>query len=98
LPPDKIAAIINLVEEGKLNNNQAKDVLFPAVINHPDKEVKVLAEELNLIINDNHDELEGFIDAAVAKFPDKVTEYHNGKKRRFRIVYGRGDEKFQKER
>ncbi|WP_205943799.1 Asp-tRNA(Asn)/Glu-tRNA(Gln) amidotransferase subunit GatB [Pedobacter aquae] len=77
---DKIAAIINLVEEGKLNNNQAKDVLFPAVINHPDKEVKLLAEELNLIINDNHDELEGFIDAAVAKFPDKVTEYHNGKK------------------
>ena len=77
---DKIAAIINLVEVGKLNNNQAKDVLFPAVIHHADKDVQDLAEELNLIINDNQDELEGFIDATLAKFPDKVKEYHNGKK------------------
>jgi aspartyl-tRNA(Asn)/glutamyl-tRNA(Gln) amidotransferase subunit B len=79
-PPTQIAAIINLVEEGKLNNNQAKDLVFNAVIANPSKDVLELAKELNVLINSNDDDLAAFIDQAVAKFPDKVKEYHNGKK------------------
>jgi hypothetical protein len=33
----------------------------------------------------------------LAKFPDKVIEYQKGKKGRFRLVYGRDNENFQRE-
>lgn len=78
--PAKIAAIINLVEEGKLNNNQAKDVVFNAVLNHPDKDVLELVKDLNVLISNDSNELDSFIDQALTKYADKVKEYHSGKK------------------
>ena len=80
VPPSEIAAIVNLVENKTINHHQAKDQLFNQLILQPEKKVVDLVKELNLLINDNHDELSEFIDLAVSKFPDKVKEYQNGKK------------------
>ncbi len=76
----KIADIINLVEAGELNNNQAKEVIFKAILENPSKDVLTLATELNALINNNEDELEQFIESALQKFSSKVQDYHNGKK------------------
>ena len=39
-----------------------------------------IATELNLIISNNNDELLGFIQEVMNKYPDKVAEYKSGKK------------------
>jgi aspartyl-tRNA(Asn)/glutamyl-tRNA(Gln) amidotransferase subunit B len=38
-----------------------------------------IAESLNLIQESNSDELQVWIDAAIAKFPEKIAEYKAGK-------------------
>lgn len=80
LPARKIAEIINLVDEGKLNNTHAKDIVFSTLIQHPDKDVLDLSKELNVLINNDQEDLESYIISALNKFPDKVKEYHSGKK------------------
>jgi aspartyl-tRNA(Asn)/glutamyl-tRNA(Gln) amidotransferase subunit B len=50
------------------------------MIQHPEKDAKTLAQTLNLIQSSDSDELKTWAEAALAKFPQKVTEYKNGKK------------------
>lgn len=80
VPAKSIAEMINLIDEGKLNNSQAKDVVFNALINNSGKEVLTIVTELNILINTDANEICKFIEEAVSKFPDKVKEYNNGKK------------------
>jgi aspartyl-tRNA(Asn)/glutamyl-tRNA(Gln) amidotransferase subunit B len=53
--------------------------VFGELINQPEKTALQIAEALNLIQESNSDELQQWIDAAVAKFPEKVIEYKGGK-------------------
>ncbi|WP_374164318.1 hypothetical protein [Arcticibacter sp. MXS-1] len=76
----QLAEIITLIEEGKINNTSAVQQLFPALLSDPSKSVTDLVAELNLLIDTKGDELEAFIDEALSRFPDKVKEYHKGKK------------------
>lgn len=80
IPPSEIAAIINLVEDKAINHHQAKDQLFNSLILEPYKKVSDLINELNLLIKNDNAELSSFIEKAIDRFPDKVKEYHNGKK------------------
>jgi len=80
LRPQALAGLIALIEEGKINNSIATQKLFPALLQNPDKNAEQLATELNLLISEDHDELEQFITDALNKFPDKVKEYKKGKK------------------
>lgn len=80
LQPEQIAAIINLIDEGKINNSVATQKIFPALLANPSKDVNQLAHELGVVIESNDDELIGFIDQVLSKYPDKVKEYHKGKK------------------
>ncbi len=75
-----LAEIISLVEEGRINNTAASQQLFPALIANPDKTVNQLVAEMNLLIDTGSDQLLTFIDEAVSRYPEKVKEYHNGKK------------------
>jgi aspartyl-tRNA(Asn)/glutamyl-tRNA(Gln) amidotransferase subunit B len=80
LKPAQIAGLIKLVDDGTINNTVAGQKLFPALIKAPGKTAEELAEELNLIISRNSNDVAQFIQAALAKFPDKVIEYQKGKK------------------
>lgn len=80
IPASEIAEIINLVEQKEINNSQAKNKLFAALALRPNTKVADLMEELNLVHKKCDNELDGFITAALEKFPAKVKEYHNGKK------------------
>lgn len=80
LKPIAIAQIIALIDEGKINNSNASQHLFPAMVKQPEKAALALAQELNLLIEaTNTDELMGFIEQALALYPDKVAEYKAGK-------------------
>lgn len=79
LAPKKIAEIIALIDNGKISNAAASQSLFPALIENPNKSAEQLATELDLLQNSNSDEIQKLIDEALAKFPEKITEYKNGK-------------------
>lgn len=76
----QIAELINLVDEGKVSNTAANGELFKALLESPESKAAELAEKLNLIQESNTDELQSWVDAALAKYPDKVEEYKAGKK------------------
>jgi aspartyl-tRNA(Asn)/glutamyl-tRNA(Gln) amidotransferase subunit B len=80
LKPVALAGLIKLVDEGKVNNSVASHKIFPEMLKGNDKTADQIAKELNLLISDNSSELDEFIHAALAKFPDKVIEYQKGKK------------------
>ncbi|MGZ3905078.1 MAG: Asp-tRNA(Asn)/Glu-tRNA(Gln) amidotransferase subunit GatB, partial [Bacteroidia bacterium] len=79
LPSKKIAEIIALIDGGKVSNSAASQKLFPALVEQPAKTAEQLAGELDLLQNSNSNELQGLVDQALAKYPEKITEYKNGK-------------------
>ena len=80
IKPANLAALINLVDGGKVNYSIAAQKLFPALITEPGKSPEQLAKELNLLISINADDVQQLIHEAIARFPDKVLEYKKGKK------------------
>jgi len=80
LKPAILAGLIKLVDSGKINNTSAAQKLFPALLKNSNKNAEELAIELNLLIIADNNDVSLFIQNAIAKFPDKVKEYQNGKK------------------
>jgi aspartyl-tRNA(Asn)/glutamyl-tRNA(Gln) amidotransferase subunit B len=80
LKPEDLAGMIKLVDEGKINHTIAGHKLLPELLKNTGKSARQLAADLNLFISESGDELNEFILKALAKFPDKVTEYRKGKK------------------
>lgn len=79
LTPEKIAGIIALIDAGKISNAAASQRLFPELATHPSKNAEQVAAELDLLQNSDSSELQGLIDQALSKFPEKIAEYKNGK-------------------
>jgi aspartyl-tRNA(Asn)/glutamyl-tRNA(Gln) amidotransferase subunit B len=79
LAPQKISEIISLIDSGSVSNSAAAQRLFPELVSHPGKTAQELAKELDLLQNSNSNELQELVNQALAKFPEKVTEYKNGK-------------------
>ncbi len=80
VPVKQIAAIINLVADKTINHHQAKDKIFNSLIENPTLKVSDLVVKFELGNHHHEDDLTVFITTALNKFPDKVKEYHNGKK------------------
>jgi len=79
LGPDKIAEIISLIESGKVSYTAASQRIFSEMVKNPDKSALKIAEENNLIQESDSGVLEGIVKEALAKYPEKVIEYQNGK-------------------
>ncbi|MCG9880292.1 MAG: Asp-tRNA(Asn)/Glu-tRNA(Gln) amidotransferase subunit GatB [Bacteroidia bacterium] len=79
LQPAKIAEIISLIDANKISNSTASQRLFPEMIIEHHKSALQIAESLNLLQESNEDELQKWIQDAVAKYPEKVAEYKAGK-------------------
>ncbi len=76
----KIAQLIELVDEGKINFSIASSRIFPELIKGPGKEPLQIATDLNLLQSSDTDEVALWVQQALAKMPDKVEEYKKGKK------------------
>ncbi|MEW6467921.1 MAG: Asp-tRNA(Asn)/Glu-tRNA(Gln) amidotransferase subunit GatB [Bacteroidota bacterium] len=79
LRPQQIAAIIQLVDEGKVSHTAASQNIFPALLTQPSKTPLQIAEEKNLIQQSDEGALRELALQAVARFPEKVKEYRAGK-------------------
>ncbi len=80
LPAEKIAGLIQLVDEGKVNFSNASTKIFNALLAAPEKTPLQAATELNLIQESDSGSVEAWVNEAITGMPDKVKEYKTGKK------------------
>lgn len=78
--PDKLVALIALIDEGKTNFSVASTKIFPVLVEQPDKAPLKIAEELNLLQSSDEGLIKGLVEEVIAKYPEKVAEYKGGKK------------------
>lgn len=79
LKPAGLSALIELVQSSKVSFSVASSKLLPLLL---EKEVDPLqlATDMNLIMVNDGNRLEQWIEEAIAAMPDKVTEYKKGKR------------------
>lgn len=80
LPPEKLAGLVNLIDEGRLNYSVAAKKVYPAMLLNPGAEPAGLIEQLGVGIDNNADQLSAYIEEVIARYPDKVKQYQSGKK------------------
>jgi aspartyl-tRNA(Asn)/glutamyl-tRNA(Gln) amidotransferase subunit B len=81
LSPTKIAALISLIKEGKISFIAAKEQVFPAMIDAPEKSALAVATDLGVILESAENELEEAMKALMENHPDEVKRYKAGKKK-----------------
>jgi len=79
--PDRLAGLIELIQEGKLSYSMAAQKVFPVMAQFDERPALEVAQELNVLIEaDGGDMLRELAGAILNDWPDKVAEYRNGKK------------------
>lgn len=77
--PALLAALIELVDAGKVSFSIASSRILPAMIGEPGDPLGI-ATRLNLLQDNNADNITPIIDEVLAKYPDKVAAFKGGKK------------------
>ncbi|MEO7266001.1 MAG: Asp-tRNA(Asn)/Glu-tRNA(Gln) amidotransferase subunit GatB [Ferruginibacter sp.] len=80
LPAEKIAALIDLVEEGKISFNNGSGKILNTLLNEPSKTAMEVAADLNLLQEADESSLETWIDEVIKDMPTQVQAYKSGKK------------------
>ena len=75
----RMAALIALVDDGKVSNTVATQKIFATMLNNGDSP-EIIAQANNWIQESDSNALQEWVDAAMAKHPEKVAEYKGGKK------------------
>src|SRR5690606_26724752 len=78
--PVTLAALIKLVDSGKVSFSIASQRIFPELLKNSRLNPLDVAQQLNVVQTSDEDSILPVIDAVLAAFPDKVTEYKKGKK------------------
>jgi aspartyl-tRNA(Asn)/glutamyl-tRNA(Gln) amidotransferase subunit B len=73
------ADVIELVETGKLNFSVASQRLMPELIKNPEKSALAVAQDLNLVQNNDEELILKLITEVIADLPEKVKEFRSGK-------------------
>tara|TARA_B100001115_G_scaffold176295_1_gene163382 strand:+ start:1106 stop:2557 length:1452 start_codon:yes stop_codon:yes gene_type:complete len=76
---ERMAALIALIDDGKVSNTVAKQKVFAAMLNNGDSP-ETIAQANNWIQESDSNALQEWVDAAVVMHPEKVAEYKEGKK------------------
>jgi len=76
---DNIFKLISMIDNKTISHTGATQSVFPAMINHPDRDPMDLAKELDVIQNNDTDALQHMVNEVLLKYPEKVAEYKNGR-------------------
>lgn len=87
IKPSQIAEIIKLMDDNIISSSGAKTI-FKSMTDGNNDSAIAIAEALNLIQSSDTDELSNWIQQVLAKYPDKVKEYKNGKKGNLNLFMG----------
>ena len=77
ISPEKIAEIIQLVDNQSISNTAASTILFKELLEQPKSDIKSLINSLNLMLDSNEDSLIPIVDNVLNELSDKVTVYKN---------------------
>jgi aspartyl-tRNA(Asn)/glutamyl-tRNA(Gln) amidotransferase subunit B len=80
LSAEKIAALINFTETGKVSFNASSTKILQELISSPEQSPESIATKLNLVQESDESAIETWVDEVIAAMPDKVKEYRSGKK------------------
>lgn len=80
ITPRQLAALIALIDDGKMNFSIASAKLLPLLISDPTADPLEIATANNLLQSNDQGQLELWADQALASMLDKVQEYKKGKK------------------
>ncbi|MGB3851674.1 MAG: Asp-tRNA(Asn)/Glu-tRNA(Gln) amidotransferase subunit GatB [Tunicatimonas sp.] len=80
LSPLQLASLVDLVAQNTVSFAVASQRLFPTLLASPERPVRQLAQELNLLQDSNVGSLQPLIDEMLDSLPDKVAAYQQGKK------------------
>ncbi|MEO5683439.1 MAG: Asp-tRNA(Asn)/Glu-tRNA(Gln) amidotransferase subunit GatB [Chitinophagaceae bacterium] len=78
--PATLAALIEMVETGKISFSVASSKLLHALIDSKSTDPLQTATSLNLLQDSDSSAIAGWVDAVLDSMPDKVAEYKKGKK------------------
>lgn len=78
--PEQLSDVINMVDDKKISQQIALQQLLPELFKAPADNVLDLAKQLNLLIEENGDELSGFVSDVLTKYKPQVEAYKKGKK------------------
>ena len=76
---DRIAALISMIDEGKISNSVAAQRVFPVLFESQETPLAI-AERLNLIQSSDSSVIEGFIQTVIENNPNEVARYRGGEK------------------
>jgi aspartyl-tRNA(Asn)/glutamyl-tRNA(Gln) amidotransferase subunit B len=76
---ERIAALIELIDQGKISNSSAAQRLFPALFESTETPLEI-AERLNLIQSSDSSVIESFIAQVIEQNTAEVERYRNGEK------------------
>ncbi len=79
IAPKKIAELVDLIDSGKVSHTIATQKIFPKMLEAPNSSPEKLAADNNWIQESDSEALAAFVKQAIAKYPEKVIEYKNGK-------------------
>lgn len=77
---ENIAALIKIIDDGKISSSVASQKVFPAMLEASDKSPLQIAEELNVLQDSSEDSILTFIDDVIKQHPAEVERYKNGEK------------------
>ncbi|MEI9922074.1 MAG: Asp-tRNA(Asn)/Glu-tRNA(Gln) amidotransferase subunit GatB [Bacteroidota bacterium] len=78
--PSVIAALITMIDEGKVSFSVASQKILPELLSNPTEAPAAIATRLNLMQDSNVDSILPIVKEVIKEFPLKVEEYKNGKK------------------
>jgi aspartyl-tRNA(Asn)/glutamyl-tRNA(Gln) amidotransferase subunit B len=76
----QIAALISIIDEGKISSTVASQKIFPELLKNPSKNPLDIATELNLIQESDESSILGYIHQVIEQNPNEVARYKNGEK------------------
>jgi aspartyl-tRNA(Asn)/glutamyl-tRNA(Gln) amidotransferase subunit B len=85
---DSLAALIALIDEGKVSSSLASQKLFPEMLKDQSKTPLAIAEELNLIQDSDEDSILAFIHEVIEQHPEEIERYKNGEKQLVGFLMG----------
>lgn len=78
--PEKIAQLIEIINEGKISSTIASQKVFPEMLKTPNVSPLEIAEANNLIQDSNSDSILTFIEEVIKQHSAEVERYKNGEK------------------
>jgi aspartyl-tRNA(Asn)/glutamyl-tRNA(Gln) amidotransferase subunit B len=76
---EQLATLISIVDDERISNSVATSKVFPAMLSS-NKTAEEIATENNWVQESDSDALGEYITQAIAKYPEKVAQYKEGKK------------------